>query len=619
MPCICVLSSKLQVVEGVLNSLATSAKDLPPHAHLLPPLDIDAFIKSCQLKVNSGGLVGSMWRSPAQWHAKVRKVAEVFEQVFQSLMATFDLKSIEDDYPKVATFVGGISTFEVAHRLILHVGSPADRFSAATVLTPGTRSQDVCGWSAFIAANAPRSFSKPLDEVDEMEKVELAVKSLRSGLKLAQEGQHRLAIRDYSAAAIWASSSLNRDNMCVPLPRAVAPADALCRLISIYLGLSHSRNELKTDAQYDCVPRSPNLLLTASCFQMARVDCRFDPGALLRSRRRSASLLSRRRPRHAGPLLSESRRYAFPAPPDDSELTRSPADVERALKLGANSPYAPAWREQLADLRIYAADQDARLAGLKPAPLPRRFPPVAAAPLKPLMKPIQVNGDSPTERSAPTPSPPASPPPAIAAPPALDAQAPKEATSLADLDPATAVAQVPHVGNGAPPTATTTNGSASSNGAPATSEVPTTIPSPPPPPSQVATVRPPTLERSASSCHGSSHSSCCHLDLRIVCPPDRHYASPSETQAFQDIDEDVLDHLDDLLIRIFALGNRRSAILAKPGKMMDTRWIILQRYLSADTVWEKANLDAVEVKKVMAQTIRTQMQVRSLPPLLSIR
>lgn len=220
MPCVCILSSKLELVEDALVSLANEAKDLPPHAHILPSLDIDVFVASCQLKVNSGVLAGAMWRPPSQWHVKVRKVAEVFEEVFQSVTATFDIKSIENDYPQVANFVGGISTLEVAHRLALHVAPDTDRFCTATVLEAGFRSQDICGWSAFIAANAPRYFSNPLDEVDEMEKVELAVKSLRSGLKLAQEGEHRLAIRDYSAAAIWASSSLNRDNMRV-LPSTV--------------------------------------------------------------------------------------------------------------------------------------------------------------------------------------------------------------------------------------------------------------------------------------------------------------------------------------------------------------------------------------------------------------
>ena len=193
----------------------------------------------------------------------------------------------------------------------------------------------------------------------------------------------------------------------------------------------------------------------------------------------------------------------------------------------------------------------------------------------------------------------------MSAPPALEQKGPAPPPDLALVETAVKASQL---SDGTP----ATNGTPPTNGAPLHSESPTAPTSSPPLfPSKVVAARPQVLQRAPSSCHGSSHSSCCHLDLRIVCPPDRHFVSEAETQAFQDIDEDVLDHLDDLLIRIFALGNRRSAILAKPGKMMDTRWIILQRYLSADTVWEKANLDAVEVRKVMAATIRTQMQVRS--------
>lgn len=87
-----------------------------------------------------------------KWRAQVERLVNVFDANFETTLADqLEVYSeLETDYRFVAHLVGGIATFEAAHRLLL----PPDPPEPGRV-TPPLAVEDVTSWAAFVATYAP--------------------------------------------------------------------------------------------------------------------------------------------------------------------------------------------------------------------------------------------------------------------------------------------------------------------------------------------------------------------------------------------------------------------------------------------------------------------------------
>lgn len=144
----------------------------------------------------------------------------MFEQVFEDAVRKFNYKAFEDDYPQIAKLVGGLATFEAAHRLLLHPDPP----EPGSTKRPPLAVEDVLGWAAFVSANAPYEGDGDLSKLGDVKTIGLATAkvdevSLQSSTrslsfanlarctqatKLFRDAKYLEAIRAYSIAAIWA-------------------------------------------------------------------------------------------------------------------------------------------------------------------------------------------------------------------------------------------------------------------------------------------------------------------------------------------------------------------------------------------------------------------------------
>ena len=90
--------------------------------------------------------------SAPKWKFAVERLVVKAEEVFeQFLVDKFPFRDIEEDYPQIARLVGGIATFEAAHRLLLHPDAPEN----GQAKRPPLAVEDVFAWAAFVSDNAP--------------------------------------------------------------------------------------------------------------------------------------------------------------------------------------------------------------------------------------------------------------------------------------------------------------------------------------------------------------------------------------------------------------------------------------------------------------------------------
>lgn len=159
----------VQVVHSVL---ARKVKQLRDDPITLPKPDLVGLLGYCRSQIKAGTLVarGGIWRSAPKWRFQVEKLAGVFEQVFEQVVRNFNYKAFEDDYPQIAKLVGGLATFEAAHRLLLHPDPP----EPGSTKRPPLAVEDVLGWAAFVSANAPYEGDGDLSKLGDVKTIGLA-------------------------------------------------------------------------------------------------------------------------------------------------------------------------------------------------------------------------------------------------------------------------------------------------------------------------------------------------------------------------------------------------------------------------------------------------------------
>ncbi|KAM0786963.1 hypothetical protein ACM66B_002382 [Microbotryomycetes sp. NB124-2] len=268
--CICLLSASLDSVQVVQRVLTKRAELVPTEPVPLNKTDMSALATFCRNEVKKGVFAnrGGIWRSAPKWKFAVERFANKFERVFESFVnAKFVSRSLEEDYPTVARLVGGIATFEAAHRLLMHpdpVDANSPQRSAQSV-------EDMFPWAAFVAANAP--YDLPLNELGDVKTIGLATSKVDEATRLFREAKYLEAIRAYSVAAIWAGDRSGKDSPGVE--RRFLRDEARRTLKSgIYAQLSYLRTLFPSNRQW--MNAVADATLAIACAQKAELPAALD-------------------------------------------------------------------------------------------------------------------------------------------------------------------------------------------------------------------------------------------------------------------------------------------------------------------------------------------------------
>lgn len=113
-----------------------------------------------------------------KWRAQVERLVNAFDDVFiDATTVQLADNPEEQDYTKIALLVGGIATFEAAHRLLLPPDPPEPGRN-----TPPLVVEDVSSWAAFVACYAPYVVSLPMLGAEQTKKLaEVKVHDVRFG------------------------------------------------------------------------------------------------------------------------------------------------------------------------------------------------------------------------------------------------------------------------------------------------------------------------------------------------------------------------------------------------------------------------------------------------------
>ncbi|KAK4052852.1 hypothetical protein OIV83_002140 [Microbotryomycetes sp. JL201] len=271
--CICLLSASLDSVQVVQRVLAKRAELVPTEPVPLNKPDMSALANFCRNEVKKGVFAnrGGIWRSgpsAPKWKFAIERFATKFEKVFESLVNTkFASRGLEEDYPAIARLVGGIATFEAAHRLLMH----PDPVDAATPQRSAQSVEDMFPWAAFVAANAP--YSQPLNDLGDVKTIGLATSKVDEATRLFREAKYLEAIRAYSVAAIWAGDRSGRDLPGVE--RKFLRDEARRTLKSgIYAQLSYLRTLFPSNRQW--MNAVADATLAIACAQKAELPAALD-------------------------------------------------------------------------------------------------------------------------------------------------------------------------------------------------------------------------------------------------------------------------------------------------------------------------------------------------------
>ncbi|KAK4057355.1 hypothetical protein OIO90_001422 [Microbotryomycetes sp. JL221] len=199
--CVCLLSESIDSINIMERVLRKRAEVAPKEPLPLNKTDLPALIAFCRNEVKKGALAnrGGIWRSAPKWKFAVERFATKFEAIFENYVTSkFPYKEYESDYPTVSKLVGGIATFEAAHRLLLH----PDPLDAGQTQRLPQAVEDTFPWAAFVSANAP--FPDNITTMGDVKTIGLATSKVDEATKLFREAKYLEAIRAYSIAAIWA-------------------------------------------------------------------------------------------------------------------------------------------------------------------------------------------------------------------------------------------------------------------------------------------------------------------------------------------------------------------------------------------------------------------------------